>query len=323
MASLAALKTQGISGPESIAVRHVKGVGDAMAVKLARLGINTVQDLCFHLPLRYLDRTHITDMGSLSLNSSVVIQGWVHSAQVQQGRRRSLVVVLEDETGQAVLRFYHFTAAQIHRFSPGTAVRCYGDPRLGVSGLEFYHPELEWLDDLDALPDLAQTLTPIYPLTEGLSQSRMRQIMAAGLALLAEHPPQELLPAAINVHFGVDSLAQALRFVHAPPLEAQVALLLEGTHPYQQRLAFEELLAHNLAVQQSRLKAQSEPAPAITPPGDLARRLLQALPFALTQAQERVIDEIRCDMRKNSPMLRMVQGDVGSGKTLVAAIACA
>ena len=148
-------------GPESIAVRNLKGVGDAMAGRLARLNIHSLQDLWFHLPLRYLDRTHITPMGDLQLNSSVVIQGWVHSAQVQQGRRRSLVVVLEDETGQAVLRFYHFTGQQIGRFSPGTPVRCYGDPRLGVSGLEFYHPELEWLEDAEALPDLAQTLTPI------------------------------------------------------------------------------------------------------------------------------------------------------------------
>lgn len=308
---------------EAIVVRMLKGVGDAMAARLARLGINTLQDLWFHLPLRYLDRTHITAMGDLSLNTSVVIQGWVHSAQVQQGRRRSLVVVLEDETGQAVLRFYHFTAQQIHRFSPGTPVRCYGDPRLGVSGLEFYHPELEWLEDAQALPDLAQTLTPIYPLTEGISQSRMRQIMAAGLELMAEHPPEELLAGEVNQRFGVESLAQALSFVHSPPLEAQVSALIDGTHPYQQRLAFEELLAHNLAIQQSRLQAKHEKAPSIDPAGSLARQLLHNLPFALTQAQERVIDEIRRDMALTSPMLRMLQGDVGCGKTLVAAIACA
>ncbi|HMU68034.1 MAG TPA: ATP-dependent DNA helicase RecG, partial [Cellvibrionaceae bacterium] len=169
-------------GSGAIAVRGLKGVGDAMATRLAKLGIYSLQDLWFHLPLRYLDRTQITPMGELSLNSSVVIQGWVHSAQVQQGRRRSLVVVIEDDSGQAVLRFYHFTAQQVQRFSPGTPLRCYGDPRLGVSGLEFYHPELEWLADAEELPDLAQTLTPIYPLTEGISQNRMRQIMAAGLA---------------------------------------------------------------------------------------------------------------------------------------------
>lgn len=313
----------GLRSAHSIAVRGIKGVGDAMAARLARLGIHSLQDLWFHLPLRYLDRTHITPMGELSLNTSVVIQGWVHSAQVQQGRRRSLVVVLEDESGQAVLRFYHFSAAQLQRFSPGTPLRCYGDPRLGVSGLEFYHPELEWLADSDALPDLEQTLTPIYPLTEGISQNRMRQIMAAGLALLEQHPPEELLPAAINERFGVDNLAQALHFIHCPPIEAQVSALIAGTHPYQQRLAFEELLAHNLAVWQSRLQAKQEQAPAITPAGSLARQLLQSLPFALTQAQERVIDEIRRDIATTAPMLRMVQGDVGSGKTLVAALACA
>lgn len=325
MASRPALlsRARGDGGSGAIAVRGLKGVGDAMAGRLAKLGIYSLQDLWFHLPLRYLDRTQITPMGELALNSSVVIQGWVHSAQVQQGRRRSLVVVLEDDSGQAVLRFYHFTAQQLQRFSPGTALRCYGDPRLGVSGLEFYHPELEWLADAEELPDLEQTLTPIYPLTEGISQNRMRQIMAAGLALLEQYPPEELLAADINQRFGVQNLAQALRFVHCPPIEAQVPALLAGTHPYQQRLAFEELLAHNLAIWQSRLQAKHEQAPVIAPPGMLARQLLHGLPFALTQAQERVSDEIRRDMAQNAPMLRMVQGDVGSGKTLVAAMACA
>lgn len=309
--------------PQSLSVRHLKGIGEALAGRLARLNIHTLQDLWFHLPLRYLDRTCITPMGELSMNSSVVIQGWVHSAQVQQGRRRSLVVVLNDDSGQAVLRFYHFTHQQVGRFTPGTPIRCYGDPRLGVSGLEFYHPELEWLEDAEDLPDLQQTLTPIYPLTEGVSQSRMRQIMTHALTLLPQYPPEELLSDEINRAFGVANLAQALQFVHSPPLDAQVPLLLAGTHPFQQRLAFEELLAHNLAVQQSRSYAKAEVAPVIAPDGTLSRSLLQALPFALTAAQERVIDDIRRDLGKPSPMLRMVQGDVGSGKTLVAAVACA
>jgi ATP-dependent DNA helicase RecG len=310
-------------GPASVPITQVKGVGAALAVRLAKLHIHSLQDLLFHLPLRYLDRTQLTPMGDLQVNTSVVIQGWVNSCQVQQGRRRSLVCVIEDETGQAVLRFYHFTAQQIARLAPGTPLRCYGDPRLGVTGLEFYHPELEFLQHLDDMPDLAQTLTPIYPLTEGISQSRMRQIAAAGLELMAVYPPAEWLPEALMLPASGVTLAQALAYVHSPPLDAPVHLLTEGRHPYQQRLVFEELLAHNLAVQRSRRLAQAQVAPPLAPQSALQQQLLAQLPFALTQAQSRVIQEIGQDMAQAKPMLRMVQGDVGSGKTLVAAAAAA
>ena len=204
--------------------------------------------------------------------------------------------------------------------APAHPLRCYGDPRLGVSGLEFYHPELEWLADSDALPDLEQTLTPIYPLTEGISQNRMRQIMAAGLALLEQHPPEELLPAAINQRFGVDNLAQALHFIHCPPIEAQVSAL-SGHSPYQQRLAFEELLAHNLAVWQSRLQAKQN-RHRYNSSGQPGSPTVARPALCTHTGAGRVIDEIRRDMATTAPMLRMVQGD-GIGQTLVAALACA
>ena len=309
------------TSPDQIAITRVKGVGASLAQRLTKLGISNLQDMLFHLPLRYLDRTTITPMGDLQPNSSVVIQGRVHSTHILQGRRRSLVCILVDETGQATLRFYHFTAAQKDRLSPGAAVRCCGDPRMGVTGLEFYHPELEFLTDLDEAPDLAHTLTPIYPLTEGVSQNRLRQIAEGALGLMAQHAPEEFLPAHINGHFGVGSLSEALAYVHSPPQNAPVWTLLQGTHPCQQRLVFEELLAHNLAVQQSRIAARLERAAPLSTAHPLKSQLLHSLPFSLTAAQQRVISEIETDLSQPLPMLRMVQGDVGSGKTLVAACA--
>lgn len=298
----------------------LKGVGDRLAATLQKLGLNTLQDLLFHLPIRYLDRTHITPIGQLQLNTSVMIQGHVLSTQVTYGRKRSLVVQLEDESGGVCLRFYHFSGYQKDKFEPGSLVRCYGEPRLGISGMEFYHPEYELINPGSPSP-VEATLTPIYGLTEGVSQQRMRGIVEQAVTLTHRHPPDEYLPSEINRQFGCESLTQALQYVHHPPQDAPVATLMDGLHPTQQRLAFEELLAHFLARRRLHEQAASQTAPVLTLPDTTRSEFLNRLPFALTVAQNRVVKEIETDLHSGKPMLRMVQGDVGSGKTLVAALA--
>ncbi len=312
--------TRTAEDPGELPVTHLKGVGGALASTLAKLGIATVQDLLFHLPMRYLDRTKVTPIGHLQHNTSVVIEGQVMRSEVVFGRRRSLVCTLQDDTGLVRLRFYHFSGAQKERLQPGVALRCYGEPRVGASGLELYHPEYEYLDEARATA-LDESLTPVYPLTDGLGQQRLRKLARQAVDLLPQIHLKELLPPHVNTQFQTTSLSEALAYVHFPPPDAPVNLLLAGSHPCQQRLAFEELLAHNLAMQRTRLAAQQERAPALQPNGDLSQQLLRSLGFQLTGAQLRVIDEIYRDMARSVPMLRMVQGDVGSGKTLVAALA--
>jgi ATP-dependent DNA helicase RecG len=302
-------------------VTALKGVGGAFALVLAKLHLHTVQDVLFHLPLRYMDRSRVVPIGDLAPNTSVVLEGEVINCQVLISRRRSLLVTLRDSTGQIGLRFFHFTAAQKNQLAEGTRLRCYGDPRLGASGLELYHPEYELLLTGADYKPLDLSLTPIYPITEGLSQVRQRKLTAQALELMRGNPPAELLPPEINREFHVESLSDALTYVHTPPLDAPVAQLTAGTHPCQQRLAFEEMLAHHLALQRSRAEAQREAAPQLVPNLHLLDAFYRGLPFCPTTAQLRVIDEIQGDMAKPHPMLRLVQGDVGSGKTLVAAVA--
>jgi ATP-dependent DNA helicase RecG len=306
---------------DQLPVTALKGVGEAFAARLAKLHLHTVQDVLFHLPLRYLDRTRIVPIGDLAPNTSVVLEGEVINCHVVIGRRRSLLVTLRDDTGQVGLRFFHFTAAQKNQLSAGVHLRCYGDPRLGASGLELYHPEYELLQSTaEPLPQNL-SLTPVYPATEGVTQPRLRKLAAQALELMRSSPPAELLPAEINLLFKVASLSEALAYVHAPPRDAPIPQLLDGTHPCQQRLAFEELLAHHLALQHSRAQARKETAPQL--PGDhpILEAFFSRLPFRPTAAQRRVMEEIRRDMARPHPMLRLVQGDVGSGKTLVAAAA--
>lgn len=304
---------------ENIEVTVIKGVGGRLASVLAKLGIENIQDLLFHLPIRYLDRTRVVPIAHLTQNVHAVIQGRVLNSQVAFGRRRSLVVTLEDDSGTIRLRFFHFNAAQKNKLEEGTPLRCYGEPRLGSTGLELYHPEYDYIDDIHSSPE-ETSLTPIYGLTEGISQQRLRKVVDAGVEVLKNHAPRELLPLEINKTFGVTSLREALEFAHFPPPNVAVDALIEGDHPTLQRLAFEELLSHYLVRRQIRERTQSEAAAVILPHEDNIRNFLATLPFSLTSAQLRVFKEIQKDFRQGAPMLRMVQGDVGSGKTLVAAL---
>ncbi len=304
-----------------LSVTALKGVGANFAQTLARLNLHTVQDILFHLPLRYLDRTTIVPIGDLAPNTSVVIEGAVVRCDVVMGRRRSLLVTLRDDTGQVNLRFFHFNAAQKSQFAAGAHIRCFGDPRQGSSGVELYHPEYEVIQPGAAYKPVNQSLTPVYPTTEGLSQARLRKLTALAVDMMRLSPPAELLPREVNQHFEISSLSDALAYVHFPPKDAPIPLLISGTHTYQQRLAFEEMLAHHLALQHSRALARLEAAPVLPADPALLQDFYGRLPFALTGAQQRVIRDIHADLAEPRPMLRLVQGDVGSGKTLVAAAA--
>jgi ATP-dependent DNA helicase RecG len=303
-----------MTGIADIPVRELRGVGPKLAEKLAGCGVCKVEDLLFHLPLRYQDRTRVTPIAAAREGDDAVIEGEVRAADVVFGRRRSLVARIQDGSGTLTLRFFHFSAAQKNHLRPGTRLRCFGQVRRGSTGLEMYHPEYRQLRDGEN--PVEATLTPIYPTTAGIGQHQWRNLCSQALLSLQRHPPRDLLPPGHTLAF---DLAQALHYLHAPPPDAPQAQLREGSHPAQLRLALEELVAHHLSLQQLRDLQQSEPAPAMPPRERELRAFLDTLPFAPTKAQRRVLDEIAADLARPLPMLRLVQGDVGSGKTLVAA----
>ncbi|MEX1196498.1 MAG: ATP-dependent DNA helicase RecG [Pseudohongiellaceae bacterium] len=300
-------------------VSSLKGVGPGLRDRLAKLGIASVQDLLFHLPLRYQDRTRITPIGRVRPGQDVMVEGELLSAEVEFGRRRSLLCRLRDDSGMIGLRFYYFSAAQRKRLQPGTRLRCYGEVRPGKTGPEIYHPEYR---DTAEQPPVEDHLTPIYPATEGLQQTRLRALMEQALERLdSGNTLQEWLPELFRPPGLPVSLAEAVQYVHRPPVDARIELLELGEHPSQQRLAFEELLAHRLSMRRIREQARQFSAPALPATGTLTRQLLNSLPFPLTGAQQRVLRDISTDLSEPVPGLRLLQGDVGSGKTVVAALA--
>lgn len=299
-------------------VTALKGAGPKVAERLQRLAIESVEDLLFHLPFRYEDRTRIVPIGALRPEQLVVIEGEVLAADVLFGRRRSLLVRIGDGTGMVALRFYHFSAAQKNNLERGARVRVYGEVRAGGSGLEFYHPEYEVARGV--LPALEKSLTPVYHTTEGVQQRLLRNLMAQALLLLKQSAPRELLPPALLMDSALPTLQSALIKLHAPLPDDPVDMLLTGEHPAVRRLVMEEMIAHQLAMLNKRAGQKANLAPRLASDG-LRTALLEALPFTLTGAQMRVIAEIDTDLAISSPMLRLVQGDVGSGKTLVAACA--
>ncbi|APZ44442.1 ATP-dependent DNA helicase RecG [Acidihalobacter ferrooxydans] len=299
-------------------VAALKGVGSRVAEKLARLGLERVEDLYFHLPLRYQDRTHAVALGSLRPQLEVLVQGRVEHAEVVQRRRRALLVHLTDGTGAITLRFFHFGSTQRSQLARGQALRAFGEVRSGPQGLEMVHPEYQLVATTDGA-EAEPTLTPVYPTTEGLGQAVLRRLVlqARAYGAPAEWLPAELLPQHLRYE-----LRAALDLLHAPPPDADLAALAAGRHPAQRRLAFEELLAHQLSLARLRAQMRETAAPPLPRGGALAQRFCAALPFALTDAQRRVIGEISADLAQSRPMLRLVQGDVGSGKTVVALAAC-
>ncbi len=303
-------------------VTTLKGVGPALAKRLAKLGIANVADLLFWLPARYEDRTHMLPIGSLRPGMRAAVEGVVELAEVVFRGRRSLLVRLADGTGFLTLRFFHFSAAQQEQLVRGARLRCFGEVRRGKHGPEIVHPEYKdaAAPDKQAVEDV---LTPIYPVTEGVQQGRLRNLTAQALAAMAEGELPDLLPPDLLGDMKLPGLHEALRYVHRPPPDAELDVLATGRHPAQRRLAFEELLAQQLSLRQLRSKVRRDPAHPVRAAGALAARLLAGTRFTLTAAQERVLQELRTDLGEPHPMMRLVQGDVGSGKTIVAALAAA
>ena len=301
-------------------VTALKGVGAALAEKLGRLGIETVADLLFLLPARYEDRTQIVPIGTLRPGERAVVEGEVQLAEIAFRKRRQLLVRIADGSGFLTLRFFYFTAAQQAQLTRGVRLRCYGEARRGTLGLEIVHPEYRRADGADA-QRTEDSLTPVYPATEGVQQGRLRILTALALAEVERSSVRDWLPPSLLDDLGLPTLGEALVYVHRPPPGADLLPLATGRHPAQRRLAFEELLAHQLSLRQLREDIRADAAWPLAPAGALAERFRQALPFALTRAQARVLGEVRADIAAPSPMLRLVQGDVGSGKTVVAALA--
>ncbi|MEN3801852.1 ATP-dependent DNA helicase RecG [Aeromonas veronii] len=303
---------------DKIPLDSLKGVGSKMLEKLERLGLATVQDLLFHLPLRYEDRTQVWPIGDLPPGLHGAVEGEIQDTQLVMGRRRMMVCRISDGTGTLTLRFFNFTAAQKNSLASGRLIRCFGEVRPGKYGLEMAHPEYKLLGEEQA-GQTEEALTPVYPTTEGLRQLTLRNLTDQALAQLDLYGVEELLPAGLYPH--QIELAAALKLLHRPPPSVALPLLESGQHPAQQRLVLEELLAHNLSVLKVRAQAQTQLARALKPAPELVEQLLGALPFKPTGAQSRVVAEISKDLQQSHPMMRLVQGDVGSGKTLVAALA--
>ncbi|MCQ4348575.1 ATP-dependent DNA helicase RecG [Pseudomonas stutzeri] len=304
-----------------VAVTTLKGVGPALAEKLARVGLETLQDVLFHLPLRYQDRTRVTPIGALRPGGDAVVEGVVSAAEVTMGRRRSLLVRLQDASGTLSLRFFHFSQAQKDALKRGTSLRCYGEVRPGATGLEIYHPEYRALGADEPSGRVEQSLTPIYPSTEGLTQQRLRALSEQALRALDGRSLPDWLPAELARQYRLAPLDAAIRYLHRPPPDADLEELAEGRHWAQHRLAFEELLTHQLSLQRLRENVRAQQAPPLPAASRLPARFLAGLGFAPTGAQQRVAAEIAWDLAQAAPMLRLVQGDVGAGKTVVAALA--
>ncbi|BDU17947.1 ATP-dependent DNA helicase RecG [Lysobacter auxotrophicus] len=301
-------------------ISALKGVGPRVAEKLAARGLATLQDLWLQLPRQYEDRTALTPIRLLQPGVAAQVEGRVEAVERGFRYRPMLrVAVGDDSHGTLVLRFFHFRAAQVAQFQVGARVRCYGTPRPGQHGLEIVHPSYRMIDEAgdDAL---GTSLDPVYPAIEGLGPVSLRRLIGQALDRLPPEDALELLPRELRDGSNLPSLREALLTVHRPPQDADVAALLAGRHPAQRRLAIEELLAHHLSLRRQRIAQQAHAAPVLHKTA-LADTLRKRLPFALTGAQQRVFEQIRADLAKSHPMLRLVQGDVGSGKTVVAALA--
>ena len=303
------------------ALTDLSGVGPALAKKLERLGVYRVEDLLFLLPLRYEDRTQLVRLGALVPGMRCLVTGEVLLAETVYRGRRNLLVRISDGSGQLTLRFFHFSKSQEAQFRNGAHLTCFGEVRRGAGGLEMIHPEYRLLRETQD-PSTDDRLTPIYPATEGVQQGRLRSLSDQALARMRKSPPAELLPASILDKLGIPTLADAIHYLHRPPKDADVGLMQAGRHPCQQRLAFEELLAHYLSLKNLRALADTVAAPPLGGGRDEVDAFIRDLPFRLTGAQQRVVGEVLSDLEEPHPMMRLIQGDVGSGKTVVAAIAC-
>lgn len=302
----------------AIPLTSLAGVGAKVAEKLEKIGLVTIQDLLFHLPLRYEDRTRVYPMARVHSGLFAAVQGKVMSCDMQFGKRKMLLVKISDGNGTITLRFFNFNAGMKNSFNEGKLIHAYGEIKRGGSGLEIVHPEYQFHTPSKSL-DIEATLTPVYPTTDGLRQNTLRNLTDQALELLDKAAVTELLPQ--GLYNNQITLNQALHIIHRPDPSINLDAFEEGKHPAQQRLIIEELLAQNLSMLSVRSKGQQEDALPLATVTTLKQQLLDQLPFTPTGAQQRVVAEIEQDLAKPHPMMRLVQGDVGSGKTLVAALA--
>src|SRR5687768_6505444 len=320
--------------PEQRPVATLRGVGPALAEKLAKLGVTQVQDLLFVLPMRYEDRTQVSAIGTLRHGVRSVVEGEIQLTEVAYRRRRQLLCRISDGSGSLTLRFFYFSGAQQAALKRGARIRCFGEVRRGPLGLEIVHPEYRYLSTVDATADaepLDEVLTPIYPTTEGVPQTKLRALIEQALRSIVDGAHsrddragvRDWIPPAMLADIELPSLVDALTMMHRPPRDAHLGELLSGHHPAQRRLSFEELLAHQLSLRLLRQQIRCDPAWPLDDDAGLECRFLASLPFALTAAQSRALAEVDCDMAADEPMARLVQGDVGCGKTVVAAAAAA
>jgi ATP-dependent DNA helicase RecG len=298
-------------------VTTLHGIGKQVAEQLARLGIHSLEDMLFHLPLRYEDRTKIKPLNQLKVGESVLVEGTIQSAEVKFGKRRSLICMLSDGADTVMLRFFHFYPSQREKLKPGTHLRCFGEVRQGYQNLELVHPQYECLDYFDSNPLLEDHLTPIYPSNSHLTQTVFYSLIDQ---IFQKQEIIDYLPETVREQFNLLPIKEALQILHQPPPEVSIKALLDGKHPALRRLVFEELLAHHLSFRTLKLQARRQNAPNLDNAGELTQSLLAQLPFKLTEAQQRVSQEIAADLRATHPMHRLLQGDVGSGKTIVAAL---
>ncbi len=300
----------------SLPITALKGVGDKLAEKLARLHIHSVGELLLHLPLRYEDRTRLWPIQDLLHGSHVSVHGEITKVEIIQARRRMLTCRINDGSGSLTLRFFNFNNGQKTAMQQGHWMRCFGEVKRGKHGWEMIHPEYSIVADPNA-PLVDEKLTPVYPTTEGLKQLNLRKLSEQAFKLLQQYPLHDWLPEPLRPH-GLD-LNQALLLLHRPEPDTELSLLEEGKHPAQQRLVIEELAAHQLSMLKLRQQQQRQAAIALPLVSQLEQQFLSHLPFQPTNAQQRVIAEIKTDTQQPHAMMRLVQGDVGSGKTLVAA----
>ncbi|MCW5589633.1 MAG: ATP-dependent DNA helicase RecG [Legionellales bacterium] len=305
----------------SSACSVLTGVGAQLSQRLAKLNIVTIKDILFHLPYRYEDRTRITAIANTLVGDHCVIEGTILKTEIKQRGRKNLLCYVKDDSGIIILRFIHFYPNLTQQLREDLKIRCYGEIKYGAMGLEMIHPEWQKIMPNRELK-LDNALTPIYPSTEGISQARWRELMRQALSILAkDNSLTELLPQSIRDEFQLIDLISALNVIHAPAIDQSIELLNQGKHPAQVRLIFEELLVHQLSLLRLRQLLQTHHSAPMVSKGQLRQQFLAQLPFKLTTAQQRVSEEILLDLQKSLPMLRLVQGDVGCGKTVVAAIA--
>ena len=310
------------SGHRAAGPPAIRAIHQATQEKLAKLGITDEFDLMLHLPLRYDDETHLYPIGDVPLNKAVQVEGNITHSEILFRPRRQLVCQVEDGSGSLFMRFLNFYGSQVKAYSKGVRVRLLGEIRSGFFGVEMVHPKCRVIHKHTPLPE---TLTPVYPSTAGLSSETLRRLIQQALQQIADNNQQredlETLPEALLKRYRLPGFWDSVFFLHNPPPEASIALLQQRTHPAWQRIKFDELLAQQLSMRLHYQQRRSGSAPVLREKKELTSALLQSLPFQLTRGQQNAFSEIRKDLVTGHPMQRLLQGDVGSGKTVVAALA--